>query len=224
MRPSLAQSERIAMEAGGFSHPSKMPCPSYSLPASRCRSDCPFCYAKGGCYLFRSTVNAMARRMSHVDDALASPASARRWVKILASALNERAATGREPIYRWHDSGDLQSARHLQLILRVAALTPTVAHWLPTREPGLVRSYLEGGGTIPTNVVVRLSMMPDPKAIPRALDRLAQHDRVALAGIHGRRARLLWFEECQAYSNDHKCGDCRACWDPKRNVSYPLQP
>jgi hypothetical protein len=57
-------------------------------------------------------------------------------------------------IFRWHDSGDIQSLKHLAKIFKVARLTPDVNHWLPTRE-AWVKPYV---GRAPKNLVIRFSM------------------------------------------------------------------
>ena len=39
-----------------------------------------------------------------------------------------------EPYHRWFDAGDLADVAMLKAIVRVCELTPTIKHWLPTRE------------------------------------------------------------------------------------------
>src|SRR5262245_62757253 len=74
----------VALEAiGGLSDPSKMPCLSYSTPADACHlgsllrklpgTTCHDCYAMKGCYIFKSTREAMARRLAIVRHMLESP-------------------------------------------------------------------------------------------------------------------------------------------------------
>ena len=58
---------------GGFSRPSKMPCPAYSIPASLCKvggklrkvegSVCGKCYAMKGNYNYPAVRAALARRL-----------------------------------------------------------------------------------------------------------------------------------------------------------------
>jgi hypothetical protein len=55
--------------------------------------------------------------------------------------------------FHWFDSGDLQGTNHLRNIATVAAHTPDVWHWLPTREHETVRAV----GAFPPNLTVRLS-------------------------------------------------------------------
>jgi hypothetical protein len=57
-------------------------------------------------------------------------------------------------VFRWHDSGDVQDLDHLKKIFEVCELTPTVQHWMPTRE-AWVKPYLKN---CPKNLIVRLSM------------------------------------------------------------------
>ena len=93
---------------GGLSKPSKMPGPAYNLPAVACvtgaklvkipGSVCAGCYALKGRYRFSNVRLALARRL----EALTHP----RWVEAMTALISG------EKVFRWHDSGDLQSAWH----------------------------------------------------------------------------------------------------------------
>lgn len=117
-----------------------------------------------------------------------------------------------EPGYhRWHDSGDLQSVEHLQRIFEVCRRTPSIKHWLPTRELAIVRSLHE---RIPDNLTIRVSATmvdgPTPSGWPLGS---TVHQGIPQPGAH----------ICPAPQQDHQCGQCRACWS--RNVplvSYAL--
>ena len=135
---------------GGLSAPSKMPGPAYNLPAVNCITGaklvkipgavCAGCYALKGRYRFRNVRLALARRL----ESLKHPD----WVPAMVALIQGIKH------FRWHDSGDLQSAWHLQQIFRVCEATPDTQHWLPTQE----RKYLPlPGSTIPPNLVIRLS-------------------------------------------------------------------
>ena len=239
--------EQIVWPIGGLSNPSKMPTLSYSLPANRCLigsklckqagTTCSECYARKGCYMFQSTVLAMARRMQAIDDALTDDASADLWVETLASALNHRFELTSKQInrkgqpgkddgrfFRFHDSGDLQSVEHLILIARVASLAPRVKIWLPTRETAIVATYLAQCNTVPSNLIIRVSLPKIDRQPARVHHTLASHDSVTLSGVHSKpRGRAKGFRTCGAYRRaDQSCGPCRACWSAKQNVSYPL--
>ena len=118
---------------GGLSAPGKMPCPSINLPATACKTGqilakvpgttCHGCYALKGRYRFKPTKIAMARRLEALKDS--------RWVRAMVVLMKDR------KYFRWHDSGDLQSAWHLARILEVCKQTPDTQHWLPTREARL---------------------------------------------------------------------------------------
>ena len=104
---------------GGLSAPSKMPGPSYNLPAVRCitgsklaqipGSVCHGCYALKGRYRFDNVKQAMARRLA----ALGHPD----WIAAMTVLIKG------EPVFRWHDSGDLQSPEHLKAIFEVCKNT-----------------------------------------------------------------------------------------------------
>lgn len=194
---------------GTLSAPSKMPCFGYSIPASMCVSGaalmdvkdsvCHKCYANKGRYVFPNVQNAMQKRAASLYDP--------RWVTAMVTLIN---ATNNQ-YFRWHDSGDLQSLQHLLNIVRVAEQTPSVQHWLPTREYKLIDLYLQTYNSFPNNLTVRVSAhMVDTSAPKRFTNTSSVHKNNAPIG-----------QACVAPLNNNQCGTCRACWDKSvQNVSY----
>ena len=100
---------------GGLSKPSKMPGHAYNLPAWRCKtgvklqavkgSVCAGCYAMKGRYRFKNVKDALQRRMDSLDHP--------QWVQAMVVLIDK------QPWFRWHDSGDLQSLDHLNKIFEV---------------------------------------------------------------------------------------------------------
>jgi hypothetical protein len=196
---------------GGFSTPSKMPCHGYSIPASRCKtgrkmrkvenSICSICYALKGRYSFAPVQNALERRFKTIRG--------KTWVRDMVNAIN---AVERSGFFRWHDSGDLQSVAHFAKICQIARETPTVRHWLPTREFAMVREYLDKGGVIPENLTVRFSALMVDGAAPETL---AKRCGVQVSG-----ACASAFS-CPSSRQGNVCGSCRACWNKETfNVTY----
>ena len=194
---------------GGLSKPSKMPGPAYNLPATACITGaklakvpgtvCYGCYALKGRYRFRNVRLALARRL----ESLGHP----QWVTAMTILIKG------EKFFRWHDSGDLQSAWHLKQIFEVCNNTPDTAHWLPTRE---ARYLPLNHDSIPKNLTIRFSShkidQPPVKSWPWA-STVYSHD----APIYG--ATSL---KCPALNQGNSCKTCRACWDRKiSNVTYP---
>lgn len=200
---------------GGLSNPSKMPSYGYSIPATRCAvgsrlrkvsgSTCSHCYALKGRYVFRNVTDALERRYATLDR--------EHWVPAMAELIR-RKATGswrgkaRQPYFRWHDAGDLQSVEHLARIVAVADATPDVRHWLPTREYRIVRQFIADGGTIPANLTIRLSAHMIGGHVPTFRD-LREHG-VTVSSVDSVAPDAV---ACAAPSQDGKCLDCRACWD-----------
>ena len=187
---------------GGLSAPSKMPGPAYNLPATECitgaklvqipGSVCAGCYALKGRYRFNNVRMALARRL----ESLKHP----RWVDAMVTLISG------EPWFRWHDSGDLQSAWHLTRIFEVCNRTPETRHWLPTREAKFLK-FIDPD-IIPANLIIRLSGHM----------------------IDGKNA--TWWpwtssvstktKTCPAKDQGNKCLDCRSCWNRSvSNVTYP---
>lgn len=194
---------------------SKMPGTTYGLPASRCimgaklrkapGSVCSVCYAFRGNYQFASVRRAQEARLQSITDPL--------WVEAMALQLNHwhsRSHKNRVSGYhRWHDSGDLQSDEHLARIIEIAWLTPTIKHWLPTRELAIVK---RGGFALPPNLTIRVSAPMIDGPAPNWPTTSGVHTVGAPNGA--------W--ECPAHWQQNKCGDCRACWDKGvKHVSYP---
>jgi hypothetical protein len=208
---------------------SKMPGRTFGLSAHDCQtggklhdvpdSICSDCYALKGRYIMPGVAQAHARRMEALREALADPRRADLWV--LAMAARIRSTCARQPFFRWHDSGDLQSVEHLRLIVRVAAQTPDVAHWIPTRERGMVRAYVRRYGNPrdeAPNLNIRLSdAMRD--ATSRSLI-----PGTTSSGSHDRRPAADQHQDvyiCPAPQQGNSCGDCRACWSSAvAHVSY----
>ena len=187
---------------GGLSTPGKMPCYSINLPAAACKTGqilarvpgttCHGCYALKGRYKFKNTKIAMARRLA----ALAHES----WTTAMVTLMKNR------PHFRWHDSGDLQSAWHLKRILEVCKQTPDTKHWLPTREAKLLQ-FLDPE-VIPKNLIIRLSATKvngaASKAWPWTSTVTDGKDKT-----------------CPAPDQGGKCKSCRNCWDRSiPNVQY----
>jgi hypothetical protein len=115
-------------------------------------------------------------------------------------------------VFRWHDSGDIQSLEHLLKIVKIAERTPNVKHWLPTREVSIIQEYKKLYGDFPSNLVVRISATM-VNGVPH---KFHEHSST-VATSHD----LAIDHLCPAPKQNNKCGSCRACWDINvKNVTY----
>lgn len=222
----MSTAPRIALQpawddVGGLSQTSKMPGWSTSIPASRCivgsalrgvdGSVCAECYALKGRYVFPNVQSALERRYAR----LSSPT----WVDSMVTLINALCAP-RVPFFRWMDSGDVQNTVHLARIIDVVRRTPTVAHWLPTREYRIVQSYLDHGAPLPSNLTIRLSAHMVDGAPPIGIGTWwlpvsSVHTDALPRGIGSVPSPLVdGATLCEAPSRGGKCGDCRLCWNP----------
>lgn len=192
----------------------KMPCPSWSLPAQACitgsklrgikGSSCSICYAFNGNYRFKNVKLARMYNLTSID-----LTDWTEWINSMVLAILKT----KNPHFRWFDSGDLQSIKHLEAIVQIAKAIPHVKFWLPTHEKGFVVKYLSDKHTqFPDNLIVRISAaMIDGKpteAYPLTSTIHKHGDPIG--------------QECIAYKQGGKCLDCRACWDKSiPNISYP---
>lgn len=137
------------------------------------------------------------------------------WARDLAFMISHYADKTGVQFHRWFDAGDLQSPEMLAAIVRVCELTPSVRHWLPTRESKIVYDFVTmRPEPLPENLVIRVSStMIGDKPLTRGRNTSTVHKK----GESG----FGW--ACPAYKQGGACGDCRACWSPAvANVSYPL--
>jgi len=180
---------------GGLSKPSKMPGPAYSLPAQACITGaklvkipgtvCHGCYAlKGNYKRFPAVRLALARRL----ESLQHP----RWVEAMTALIYG------EEVFRWHDSGDLQSAGHLKRIFEVCSKTPETSHWLPTREHKFLPLSTD---SIPKNLIIRVSGTKVNGAAPSFWPWTSQ--------VTDRKGE----KNCPAPEQGGQCKSCRQCWD-----------
>ena len=198
---------KTALEyVGGFTSTSKMPCPSFSLPASACKtgsllrkvkgSVCEKCYACKGCYVFPVVKNALALRLAAIEKPL--------WVDAMVYAITKKKLS----FFRYHDSGDIQSVAHLEKIAEIAKRCPSVKFWLPTKENVFVQDFLANGNAFPENLTVRLSApMIDSENIGTAM--IARVLGVVVSSVSSKNEKA----NCRAFENGGACGECRKCWD-----------
>ena len=139
-----------------------------------------------------------------------------RWAAAMAFQITYFAGKFDEPFHRWFDAGDLASVDMLRAIVMVCELTPTIRHWLPTREASIVKAWRAAGGVEPSNLVIRISstMISDgPRAAPNT------------STVH-RSGESFEGHGCPSHEpadGSPNCGACRACWDKTvSNVSYGL--
>jgi len=198
---------------GGLSNPSKMPGKSIGLPASECSvggklqkiagSVCFNCYALKGQYGLPVVQKAQHKRLRALSDP--------RWISAMVTLIQ-----GME-VFRWHDSGDIQSMEHLKSVMAVIRATPNTRHWIPTKEKALIKRWVKQGNTVPKNCIIRLSAP--------MIDMRIKHNGVSVPGIKFSAAHTTSPQgrACSAYKRGGECGDCRDCWDRRIDcISYPL--
>jgi hypothetical protein len=204
---------------GGLSMPSKMPGYAYSLPAADCvtgsklrevsGSTCSHCYAfKRGNYRFANVQKCLEKRRESLADLDT-------WTAAMIRLIPKAVTIG-DPVFRWHDSGDVQNVAHLAAICSIAEALPAVRFWLPTREYAFVLDWLKSGGKIPTNLALRMSapLVGRAPIMSDVVRRYGFQTSTVGAGVGN---------ICEAKSRDNECGPCRACWSKDvPNVDYPL--
>jgi len=204
-----------------LSNPSKMNTYGYSISAHECNvggklskiegSVCFLCYAKKGRYVFETVQKCMAMRLDLItNDPL--------WVDAMVFILNRKRYKGKKlDIFRWHDSGDLQSLEHLSKIAEIAEQTPQIKHWLPTKESPLVREWIKTHD-IPENLNIRISasmINGDVTTVDGCTTSI-----VVTKDMMG----TMEGTDCPVYADPNHgkgCGDCKACYlKTVTNINY----
>jgi len=198
-----------------LSVPSKIPGYCYSIPAQYCKtgsklrtvanSVCSDCYAlKGNYRRFPSVFNAMDQRYNKIVDDLIL------WRDSMVIVINSDKVK-KHGIFRWHDSGDLQSIEHLDALVYIAKKIPSVKFWIPTREYKIVQEYLKKYLKFPDNFILRISAHIISKKAPN----------FQLSSTVNYNSNNSF--NCVAASQGGKCLDCRACWNGSiKNINYQL--
>ena len=209
-----AAKESLAISAGN----TKMPGSTFAQDSFACKvgsrlanvkgSVCESCYARRIQRLRPSVDKGWKANLEKGRQWLANnPAQ---WVAAAVFQIEKLAAKSGQPFHRWFDSGDLDSVSQLAAIVQVAEKTPSIKHWLPTRELDIVRQWERDGGIVPDNLVIRLSApMVDMRPVKGANTSTVHKDKAPVG------------HACPAPLQGNNCGDCRACWDKSvANVSY----
>lgn len=221
MRSQASALDAALSRIGGLTRTSKMPCYSYSLPRAACHRGsalrcmpgtvCSKCYAARGYYVCSQVSQAQARRLASLSDP--------DWAKYMIEVLNRIGIT----LFRWHDSGDIQSAQHFHDILSIARALPDTQFMLPTHEiwgpypgqvesvPGILRPEQIDRASIPSNIVIRVSADIIDVPIQVSTESLAEANVVT-------NPRSEWV--CPATRDHAPCGMCRVCWSSVKRVDY----
>ena len=203
----LAEAKQIIVSLG---RAGKMPCPTYNTPAKLCKtgsrlrkikgSTCSGCYAMKGNYLFPNVAQGLQKRFDAFKH--------KRFVEAMSFMINRYSK--KSGYFRWFDSGDLDSVNMLKKIVMICQATPTIKHWLPTREVKVVSDYLKIYKKFPDNLLVRVSSpMIDGKPLKFDYTSTVHHKQKAIG------------HDCPSRFQENKCMNCRACWSKEvKNVSY----
>ena len=186
-----------------FSKAGKMPCRSWSLVAKEtCPGAinpktkelvpaCQGCYATTGNYRFPSVI---APRIHNREDWKCED-----WIETMVLALDN------DRYMRLFDSGDFYHPELAVKWLEVMKRTPWVKYWVPTRSHKIPRIAK----------VLRKMMKLDNVMVRFSSDGV----RGEFESKHG--STIIGEDQldtkgvtiCHAYTNEGKCGDCRACWN-----------
>tara|TARA_R100000458_G_scaffold16908_1_gene14635 strand:- start:695 stop:1327 length:633 start_codon:yes stop_codon:yes gene_type:complete len=195
--------KQLESEVGTLANTSKMPCFSTSTPAASCKtggrlrkvegSICSICYAHDGHYRYKKVQDSLKYREKCISKDL--------WVESMSALIYRKEKSG---FFRWKDSGDIGSVKELDKIVQVCRNLPHIRFWLPTREYGFVRQWVEKNGKFPENLTVRLSayMIDGPPPT-----KLAKQLGVQTSGVSASNFT------CPASRQGDQCLSCRECWN-----------
>lgn len=197
-----------------LSNASKMPAPTFSLPAGKgAGKACPWsmmdghdaicdsCYAQKGNYRYSLVANATSIRFQWTLESMATSDGIDAWVTTMADAIH---ATGTR-YFRWHDSGDIFSPVYAHMIWRVIKATPDVKHWIPTRAWRAPWA----------NILELIAAEPNATVRPSALH--FNELPPVISGLHAG-SGAGHESNCPAPSQGNACRDCRRCWNDQNTV------
>lgn len=201
--------QAISIIGSDLSKPSKMPGYGWGLSPDDCitgnilrqieGSVCSMCYGKKGNYNYDNVKKCHERRLVGLNHP--------QWIEAMIFLIRKRSKL---PYFRWFDVGDIQSVNHLNKIVKVCQETKEINHWLPTKEKGLVASFLSRKN-FPDNLCVRLS---HPK-IGEYYKRTSLNTSSVSSG---------YGHKCKATYNKYKtCNEarCKRCWNKNvKNIDY----
>ena len=201
----------------------KMPGSTFATDAFSCKvgdklakvkgSVCQSCYARKIQKLRPSVNQGWSNNQKLAVNLIAT--APHKWVAAMVFQVEKAAIKSGQPFHRWFDSGDLDSVAMLESICKVAKATPSIKHWLPTREGAILKAYRKAGGSIPRNLRIRLSatMVND---LPVNAAKLLG---VSTSTVH-KAGEPFVGRQCPAPDQGNACGSCRHCWISPVNVSY----
>jgi hypothetical protein len=203
---------------GLLTNTSKMPCPSWGLPAGKAcpgakygaGSICGSCYAAKGNYGVPMVQHALSERFRWTLSLVRTEAGQDAFVAYMAAAI-ERIGL---PYFRVHDSGDLFSPAYARCWSRIARQLSHIRFWFPTRSYRIAT-------ILPA--IQELAALPNVTVRPSAL--MLDADAPVIEGLAAGSGATYLHEDatCPAHRQNGECRDCRSCWDrPTVPVLYPL--
>ena len=206
---------------GGISNKNrKMPFYSYGLPVKNCITGsklakikkldkiptCKLCYAKRNMYNTTAVKKSHAKRLKGINHPY--------FVKAMIYEINHLTKNQKEKKYfRWHDSGDLQSMKHLLKLIKIALSLPKIKFWLPTNERKFIKSYLRSKKSFPINFNERISSI----FIDHEPSKKYEFNTSSLF----KKIKPINSKICYSYKRNNQCGSCRACWNKNiSNIAY----
>lgn len=200
-----------------LTYTSKMPGASFSLSAFKCITGsklnlqegtvCSKCYARKGRYLFSNVKNAQTKRFELIED--------KDFVKCMTEVLKNDKITQKIKLFRWHDSGDIQSLNHLKKIVQIAENLPDIKFWMPTKEYSIIKKY---NGEIPKNLIIRVSY-------PMINGKFTNNEYPYTSNVYSKDKlnEVNKKEICPATENHNSCDEnkCMKFWDKSiKNIVY----
>ncbi len=191
-------------------------------------SSCAVCYVFKGNFRF-DTVQKGLKQASFAVEFFEKQQDYSLWVESLSNRIKQLCIIKKTYLdgkiiaekdnrwFRFHDSGDIQSEKHLTAINTIAILNPDVKFWIPTREIKFVKAFLKNNQDFADNLCVRISCMTmkeGPKDYKTGL---------TTSTIDYSEATDNCIAPMQGGSCDGELMSCRKCWDRSvPNTNYKL--
>lgn len=146
-----------------------------------------------------------------------TPDGMARWADRMAATIARASAGAGQragAYFRIHDAGDFFAPRYVRMWAAVCQMLPSIRFWGPTRSWRFAERPIWG------EAFAEINALPNVAISPSAL-RVGDPAPVVPGFARGSTV-LADGAVCPARFQGGHCGECRRCWDPNEERSYPL--
>jgi hypothetical protein len=174
-------------------------------------------------YRFSNVISAQNKRHTSLNND--------RYVEGMIFLLKDQFFKKKINVFRWFDSGDLQSIDHLDKIILIAQKMPYIKFWLPTQERDLILKRKDIIAKL-DNLIIRVSATKidgKPSNFKNTSSVVSVLKNATCLAYRTDKTKKIHSMDDYLRFNKHEkkaldfghCGDCRKCWNKNiKNITY----